>query len=156
LAFNLQDFNKSIRRLKLPQISLFGKEINMLEYSMDIRSRIHSVISSNIANVNTPNYKCKSVDFEKEFSKILKKDDYKSKLVTTNSKHIQVKSDEIEESAPETSECKNRIFGNDKNNVDIDKEMAKLSKNQLLYTIDSQILVKDLKILKNAIIEGGR
>jgi flagellar basal-body rod protein FlgB len=96
------------------------------------------------------------VDFEKEFSKILKKDDYKSKLVTTNSKHIQVKSDEIEESAPETSECKNRIFGNDKNNVDIDKEMAKLSKNQLLYTIDSQILVKDLKILKNAIIEGGR
>ena len=139
----------------MSKISLFGKQIDMLSYSMDIRSRIHDTISSNIANVNTPGYKCKNLDFQKEFNKIISKEE-QIELTTTNSKHIKINPENKEFSNGNSEACSNTIIGNDKNNVDMDKEMAKLSKNQVLYNIDSQILVKEFKILKDVIMQGGK
>lgn len=139
----------------MSKLSLFGNQIDMLGYAMDIRSRIHDTISSNIANVNTPGYKCKNLDFQKEFNKIFSKEET-IELTTTNSKHIKIRSENREISDGELENCSNKIIGNDKNNVDMDKEMAKLSKNQVLYNIDSQILVKEFKILKDVIMQGGK
>ena len=139
----------------MPNIELFGNQFKMLEYSMNIRSKIHDVIASNIANVNTPGYKCKSLDFQREFNKILKKENLID-LETTDKKHIPLSDKKSENTEIESETCSNNVYGNDKNNVDIDREMAKLSKNQLLYNIDSQILVKEFKMLKDAIVQGGR
>ena len=136
-------------------ISLFGKQINMLEYSMNVRSEMHNVISSNISNINTPGYKCKNIDFQRELNKIIKKDE-PIQLTTTNKKHFKITPEKIDGYSPDIEECDSTVIGNDKNNVDLDKEMAKMSKNHLLYNVDSQILVKEFKILRDVIMQGGK
>jgi len=140
----------------LSGISIFGNQINLLSRSMDIRSKIHDTITSNIANINTPNYKCKNMDFQKEFNKYLENGHESLDLTVTNKRHFKISGKESDNSQEDIGGCENIVVGNDKNNVDIDKEMAKLSKNQLLYNVDSQILVKELKILKDVITQGGR
>ncbi len=136
-------------------IELFGKKFQMLEYSLNIRSRIQDVVSSNIANINTPGYKCKGINFEKELNRILKPEDT-IELETTNKRHIKITPEKLDGSNPQIEYCKTNVIGNDNNNVDLDKEMAKMSKNHLLYNADSQILVKEFKILKDVISQGGR
>jgi len=139
----------------LARIELFGKKFQMLEYSMNIRSTIQDVISSNIANINTPGYKCKNINFQKELNRILHPQDT-IQLETTNKRHFKIEPEKLDGYEPEVEYCENNVIGNDNNNVDLDKEMAKMSKNHLLYNADSQILVKEFKILKDVITQGGR
>ena len=123
---------------------------------MKLRSLKHDVISSNIANINTPNYKCKNLDFEKEINKILTPEP-KLKLYTTNPKHIPYpKNSNHSEISPHIEECNTPVVGNDKNNVDLDREMAKMAKNQLLYNTYVQLFSKKVKMLKDSIVQGGR
>ena len=122
---------------------------------MNIRSEIQNVISSNISNINTPGYKCKSINFQNELNRIINKEETID-LTTTNKKHFKIKPEKIDGYTPMVKTCKNNIYGNDKNNVDLDKEMAKMSKNHLLYNADSQIIGKEFKILRDVIIQGGK
>ncbi len=139
----------------MSKISLFGSQIEMLTLSMDIRGKIHDAVTSNIANINTPGYKCKNIDFQHEFNKIVNREKLMD-LKTTNSRHFKMTLEPSDSSKVDIEHCTNKIIGNDKNNVDLDNEMAKLSKNQVLYNIDSQILVKEFKILKDVIMQGGK
>lgn len=41
----------------------------ILEKALNIRAQYHKVLSGNIANVETPNYKEKDIDFQAEISK---------------------------------------------------------------------------------------
>ena len=130
--------------------------LNELAIAMRLRAIKQEVISSNIANINTPNYRCKNLDFQKEINKILT---HKTelKLETTNPRHIPYpKTSNSEKISPEITECKTTVIGNDKNNVDLDKEMEELAKNHLLYNSYVQLFAKKLKMLKDAIIQGGR
>jgi flagellar basal-body rod protein FlgB len=51
---------------------------------------------------------------------------------------------------------KNTALRNDGNNVDIDNEMAQLTKNTLKYNSIVQLVMKEFSILKNIINEGRR
>ena len=127
-----------------------------LSIAMKLRAIKHDVISSNIANINTPKYRCKNLNFEKEFKKILTPKP-KLRLETTNPRHIPYpKKNETTEISPKIEECNTPVIGNDKNNVDLDREMAKMAKNHLLYNSYLQIFTKKIKMLKDSIIQGGR
>ena len=128
---------------------------NELAVAMKLRAINQEVISSNIANINTPGYRCKNLDFEKEIEKILTPNNFKLKLLVTNKKHISSK-ETTNEINPKIEECNTPVIGNDKNNVDLDREMAKLAKNQLLYNAYVQLFSKRVKMLKDSIIQGGR
>ncbi|MCR5175897.1 MAG: flagellar basal body rod protein FlgB [Anaerovibrio sp.] len=91
------------------------------------------VISNNIANVNTPRFKKSDVVFESLLAKELGygENDNKLKMVRTNDRHLPQpvggKAAPVVEMQDTTSM---RV---DKNNVDIDKEMANLAKNQIYF-----------------------
>lgn len=110
--------------------SNFG--IDLLGQVMDASSLRHRVISQNVANVNTPNYKRLEVAFEGELTKALGTPagtgSVVPKVVVTDN--------------PE------RVDGN---TVDIDREMNDLTKNALLYQAVSQILASRLGSLRSAI-----
>lgn len=92
-------------------------------------------ISDNIANVDTPHYKKKEVSFESELARVLnQKEIQKLSLHTTHPRHISF--GEIKD----YQEVKSRIteeydtnYRNDKNNVDIEKEVSDLTKNYLHF-----------------------
>lgn len=101
---------------------------DILKKSLDATWKRNEVLSNNIANVDTPNYKRKDVVFESLLSDALKKEGGTSSIAF-NKLEPQVVTD--------SSSLSYRLDGN---NVDIDAEMSKFAENQLRYnTLVSQV-----------------
>jgi flagellar basal-body rod protein FlgB len=122
---------------------IFGKIISEVADHMSYRTYRQEVISSNIANVDTPGYKSKEALFESELNSRLK-------LAVTNPVHM--KKSPTEGLYKTVADPFSRI-GNDSNTVDIDREMMKLNQNQILYTASAEIVAGKFDSLKNVI--GG-
>jgi flagellar basal-body rod protein FlgB len=122
---------------------IFGKIISEVAEHMNYRTYRQEVISSNIANVDTPGYKAKETLFESEL-------DSRIKLATTNQQHL--KKSPTQDLFRTVDDPFERI-GNDSNTVDIDREMMKLNQNQILYTASANIIAAKLDELKTTI--GG-
>ena len=103
---------------------------NALEKYMDLLSARQKLIVSNIANVDTPGYKTRDVDFQSQFQSLL----------TGGSA-----------SAVEVGGLK---ATNDGNNVSLDREARLLSENAMRFNIATQLMKGQFSQLKSAIDEG--
>ncbi len=106
----------------------------------------HKVILSNIANADTPGYRAKDVIFRRELGKVLK-------LKKTRAKHLGGLG---EGSSFKVIEINRGLVGNDRNNVSIEEEMAKMVKNRLAYETYMRMATGYLRKLENVIKEGRR
>ncbi len=132
---------------------MFGSMFNGIDKigrGLDASWTKNEVISSNIANIDTPGYKKKKVQFgdllNGELSNL-------SSLKTTNAKHIQVKNykDGYANISTDMSTANMRT---DENNVNIDEEMSDLAKNQIYYNVLTQRATGEINKLQNAIRES--
>ncbi len=125
---------------------LFDSSIGVLSKSMDMYLLRHSVISDNIANAETPGFKARRVDFEAELQR----------AVTANETagEDQVFR-ELSSLQPAVSEEMGSERGQDLNTVDMDREMAAMTKNDVKYASATQMISKKFALLKYAISEGG-
>ncbi|OGH56799.1 MAG: flagellar basal-body rod protein FlgB [Candidatus Lindowbacteria bacterium RIFCSPLOWO2_12_FULL_62_27] len=98
---------------------------------MSAHSIRHSAISQNIANADTPYYKRKEVLFEGYLRRVLY-DGPKVRSSRPDGRHIPF-STEILKIRPTIHAETDSRYRNDYNNVDIDREMSILAKNQLSY-----------------------
>ena len=111
------------------------------------------VISNNIANVNTPNFKKSDVVFEELLAKEIGMDDSgRLPLVRTHDRHLPVGM--IGKAKTSIQENDTTTMRVDNNNVDIDIEMASLAKNQLYYNAMATELGGYVNKLKNVITSG--
>jgi flagellar basal-body rod protein FlgB len=123
----------------------FDRTIDLIQDRLSLNSTQQKVISSNLANLNTPGYAAKEVSFESVLRESIEEDVLR--MVKTDSKHhdpgdlaAELKSPEITESGP----------------VDLDWEMMKLSKNSIDYQYMVSLISKKFAGLRNAIEEGGK
>lgn len=130
----------------------FDPTIGALNTSLNLRLTNQNVISSNIANADTPGYKAKAVEFESAFREALGVGD-ELKMADTNAKHIVPR--ETDPVFPEIYEDPNGVESLDGNTVDRAAEMAKMAENQILYDASAEMLKKKLGMLKYAVSEGG-
>ena len=134
---------------------LFSGTISTLEKVLDLRSLKHNLIVSNIANADTPRYKAFDMIIEEEIGKTVSKKNNAS-LTTTQDGHLpgrKISAGNVESkfvAKPPLS-----IRGDD-NTVDIDKAMADMAENSLMYNALAQILSKKFTGLKTVIQEGRR
>ena len=111
------------------------------------------VISNNIANVNTPNFKKSDVVFEELLAKEIGMDDSgRLPLVRTHDRHLPVGM--IGGAKASIQEDDTTTMRVDNNNIDIDIEMASLAKNQLYYNAMATELGGYVNKLKNVITSG--
>lgn len=132
-----------------------NKNIDLLSKGLSAYSLRNKVISNNIANVETPDFKRQDVKFDE----ILKKNIENNRTLvgySTNKKHIKINSENIGNVNPEVYTEKNTKSRLDGNNVDIDVEMAELSKNHIKFSLLSQKISGYFRKIKNAINEGGK
>lgn len=130
----------------------FDPTIGALNTALNLRLMNENVISSNIANADTPGYKAKAVEFEGALRAALHVGG-EMRPEATNSKHIAPSpTDPIE---PEIYEDPNGVESLDGNTVNRAAEMSKLAENQLLYDAAVEMLKKKLGMLKYGITEGG-
>lgn len=119
-----------------------------IKKSLEAYNKRQKVIANNIANVTTPGYKAKRVNFE---DKLKEMKSGKVKGAMTHKKHIKINSKNINELEIETK--KNNYSGkvNGINNVDVDKEMVRAAENKLKYMSSIRSLKKKYDILRSAI-----
>jgi len=124
----------------------------ILEKSLDATWKRNEVISNNIANVDTPNFKRSNVSFEGELNKAL--DSNAFDLSTTDKRHISLKNSDI--SIKVDQDHASLQYRLDGNNVDIESEMADMAKNSVRYNTLVQKVSGEYKKLKYVISEGKR
>jgi len=124
--------------------------IQALSASLKYRQLRQELISSNIANAETPVYKAKKIDFEEALARALDVDNEQN-LTTTDSKHFNVGGGGFKNLQPEIYEESNGIVSQDGNTVDRDQEMADMAENKIMYDASVQLLNKKLALMKYAV-----
>jgi flagellar basal-body rod protein FlgB len=135
----------------MPDKLSFKKTFLALERAISIAQQRHSLISSNISNLDTSNYKPRDIDFKDALAQTLKSS-HEIDLVKTNPGHISSKTHSANTIEPFEEEGE----WNGYNWVDIDKEMSRLAENNLRYRTATETLLRKIAILKEVIREGGR
>lgn len=130
-------------------LGVFNKTFSLIKTALKLRSYKHSLLASNIANVDTPGYRRKDIPFEKIIQSYLCEEIC---LKTTHPKHLKGFRKNLEELIKTYEE---ETLGTP-NNVNLEEELVQLTENQILYEATLQALSKELERLKEAITEGGR
>jgi flagellar basal-body rod protein FlgB len=134
--------------------SLFETHVNLVGKVMDMQLKRQNVIMSNLANVRTPGYKPRVLEFEKELQASLGLD-ARGKLSRTAPGHMPSVFDP-ETFGPEWDKkfIPREVHGEDR--VDLDKEMALMAKTSLNYNALTTVIKSNFEGLKQIITEGGR
>ncbi|WP_391121229.1 flagellar basal body rod protein FlgB [Psychrobacillus sp. L3] len=130
-------------------MGIFGGTISNLESGLGFSAMKHKAIAQNIANVDTPNYKAKSVNFKDFLS------DAKQSTISayrTNEKHFNF---QMHTSSPGVYNYADFQYSQNGNGVDMDKEQANLATNQIYYNALVDRMSGKLNTLQS-VIKGGR
>ncbi|AKL95488.1 flagellar basal-body rod protein FlgB [Clostridium aceticum] len=130
------------------------KNVDIMTKTLNASWKRDEVISNNIANADTPNFKKSHVVFEELLQNQLKGRGIAGK--TTHHNHIEIGRGNINNLTHKIVTPQNYQTRRDGNNVDIDVEMAELAKNTITYNTVSTQLNNDIKRLKTVINEGRR
>ncbi len=126
---------------------LFGGTMPLMERTLDLTNTRHKLISSNIANEETPGYKSMDIDFQRELTMQISKDSLK--LNKTHAAHLPT--DISAKTAPKVNYTLGDGEGLDGNTVNLEKEMVKMSQNSVWNDTALTILAKKFAGLKSAI-----
>jgi flagellar basal-body rod protein FlgB len=127
----------------------------LLFNNLSFSAQKQKVISSNIANINTPNYKTKELVFEDELKLSQSKSDLKLKV--THDNHIGIQQEiNSNKSKPKIVEVKNLEEQNDGNNVSLDQQITDMSKNKTLATAMQMAIKKDSRWFKSVIESSSK
>jgi flagellar basal-body rod protein FlgB len=105
--------------------------MNSLERYMDLVDARQKLVTSNIANADTPGYKTRDLDFQTQFQNLMNG------------------------GQPQAIEVSGLKTNNDGNNVSLDREAQLLSENALRFNVASQLMRGQISALKSA-IDGGQ
>ncbi|BCS55831.1 flagellar basal body rod protein FlgB [Geobacter sp. SVR] len=135
--------------------SLFGTTIQVLSKGIDLRAKNQNLISSNIANAETPNYVPKALSFESELQGALKSG-AKGARTPAHSRHIPLKTaaSSIQAVTGRIVETPAKTPGKDGNAVELENEMSKMAENQIMYNASVQLLSQKFNGLRNALKES--
>ncbi len=107
---------------------------DLVEKALNIRSFYHKVLASNVANVETPNYKEKDVDFNAALRE----------RMTKGTEDIKV---------TEKTEY-NGLNSSDGNTVNMEDQIMKITENSLYFNSLARVISKKFALMKYIIREG--
>ncbi|MBO7747902.1 flagellar basal body rod protein FlgB [Paenibacillus sp. MWE-103] len=126
---------------------LNGPEFSRLQGALNASEMRQRVINNNIANVDTPKFKRSDVMFEDLLEQSMGSGTPQLSGKRTDPRHITIgPSAAVPETQVMTDETS--VMNNDVNNVDIDREMSLLAKNQLNYNFYVQQISHDVKMMR--------
>ena len=106
-----------------------------IERYLDLTAKRQELIASNMANVDTPDYRTRDIDFQGELQRA--------------SKGLDPDDD------PKVIEVQGLVERPDGNNVDLDREGLLLAKTQLEFRLGTQLLKHTFQGLMDVIKGGG-
>ncbi len=125
-------------------MKLFSNTISTLENALNYSNTKQKVISQNIANVDTPNYKAKEATFKNTLATAMNAN-------KTDSRHFDF---EGSSGTVQITTDKSVSYNNSGNSVDVDKEMSALAENQIYYNALVERISGKFNSL-STVIKGG-
>ncbi|HLC41297.1 MAG TPA: flagellar basal body rod protein FlgB [Methylomirabilota bacterium] len=126
-------------------MNLFGPTVELLRDAVQFASRRHEVLARNLANVETPGYRAQDVVFQRELESALRG---RMTPVSTLPPPAPSGNDAIQPVLVYSSDTQRRVDGND---VDLDKQMVRVSQNTVYHNALVQILTTQFNVIKLAI-----
>ncbi|QOG12024.1 flagellar basal body rod protein FlgB [Arcobacter sp. FWKO B] len=120
--------------------------------NLSFRADRQNIISSNIANRDTPGYKTKDLSFANELDKVNKN---QLQMHVTNANHI-LPANQINSSAHKVYDVENLQVQNDGNNVSLDREMSEMAKNNMMFQAIQAAIKKDSLLFRSVIDASGK
>ncbi len=133
-------------------IHQFDTTMHLLDKVLDLRSKNQKVISSNIANAETPNYSAVSFEFEEQLRNAIDKDGLKS--VPGHANHFPLSGNNISTVQGVIVVHPDKSGVGDRNSVSMEREMMHLARNQILYEAAITMLNRKMSMLKYAANDG--
>jgi flagellar basal-body rod protein FlgB len=127
---------------------LFDQTFYFLHRSLDVRAARHQAIASNVANADTPDYRAKDLPFQKILEHSAQGADA-AKIMRTHPDHLPNPNDRFL-----SSDFSGEIETDSSSaGIQIEKEMAKLAENNLMFQSSIQALIKKIEVIKYVISE---
>lgn len=123
------------------------KTVQALAAGLKFREMRQEIISSNIANAETPGYKAKRLEFEKALARALDVDGQMG-MKMENGDHFNVGSGRFENLQPEVIQDPNGVVNESGNTVNREDEMARMAENKIMYDTLVQLMNKKLGLKK--------
>jgi len=127
----------------------FAKKMSLYEKVLDAVSLRRDVIADNIANADTPFFKRSEVTFESQLQRAIESES-KPEFPTlmTDRRHIDFNQFiDYRAVKPKIVVEYDTMYRNDKNNVDVDKEMVDAMKNSMQYNALIEGYSRNIKVL---------
>ena len=134
---------------------IFDKTTDGLAAALNFRQLKQSIASSNIANAETPGYKAKKVDFEEALARALAQNGL-GQLEGKEDGHFLAGPGALSRVRADVYDNPDINMTNDGNTVDLEKEMAELAENTILYKAALRLINKKLGTMRYAVTEGSR
>ena len=125
----------------------------LLFQQLNYRGERQKVISSNIANIDTPNYKTKELRFKDHLQKSEEVNNLK--LATTHNMHMSLNSEKKNRDF-DMYDVKGLVEQNDGNNVNLDTQMSEMSKNSVMFSAVKSSIKKDSSWFKTMIDSSSK
>lgn len=122
--------------------SIFDVTTSMLAQGLDITLRRQNVLTSNIANLDTPGFQPRDVDFQAALGRAME--------AARSGDKAALGADQVA-----LIERPDRTPGIDGNAVDLDVQMSRISHNSMFYGSLTQSVSRKFAMLRYAINEGG-
>lgn len=133
-------------------MKLFDNNTKILEKSLNAYSKRAEALANNIANVNTPNYKRKDIQFESFLERALRDDGSSIIGKRTDEKHFQIGLDnQLDGVEAKFIEEKSTVMRYDGNNIDIEKEKVEQTKNNIRYQFATNKISSSFNLLRTVI-----
>jgi len=124
--------------------------IDLLQKGLDAAWTRNSVITNNIANVDTPGFKSSKVEFESALKQAMVAESGGFRAKTTRPEHYDF-SGSVEKVKPAIVSNNDTSYRADGNNVDIDYESVELARNTYWYYALIEQISSEFAKLKTAI-----
>jgi flagellar basal-body rod protein FlgB len=127
---------------------------NVLFNNLNFRGERQKVISGNIANINTPNYKTKELVFENELSNVQNKASLQ--MSKTQGNHFSNVQSLNSLPTQRIVDVKGLEEQNDGNNVNLDTQMSEMSKNKVIFDAIQASIKKDSRLLRSVVESSAK
>lgn len=133
---------------------LFEKHINLTGKVMSLQIERQNIVTGNIANINTPGYRARRLEFENTLQSALNQD-ARGKMTRTENDHLPAVFNTEGFQGDLVKNFKAReIYGMD--SVDLDKEMTIMAKNAMLYNALAMVIKKNFSGMQKVIMDGSK
>jgi flagellar basal-body rod protein FlgB len=117
--------------------------------ALNLRARRQEVLSANIANADTPNFKARDFDFSSKLTQAVERGRQPMAMASTSSRHISAEAQTLGEGelmfrTPNQSSI-------DGNTVEMDAERVNFADNAMRYELNLTVLSSKIKSLLSAV-----